>query len=260
MAADANGGATAGATDPTAMVGGSGSNYVYTHSGGVTLTMPAGEPQRYLGFYWTAGSPGNVVTFYSGDTEILQLDTEDLSSNLGTMPVDQASYGSTGTISSTGGTPYVKHHYFGNPQGVSGAASPPVMDASLWWNNSTNYGPSRISSPFVYVHVFGQGGMTFDRVVFSGSYFEIDNIVLSSLSSVAPTSDLVRLGGITGTPPPDFNPPGGGGGPDIDLDHYTETAEMPNTGRRAPGLEWIAAVFVAAGTALIGGRRRFRQA
>jgi hypothetical protein len=265
LIADGSGGATAEAIDPTPTVGAPGSDYASTDSGGeITFIMP--EAQRYLGFWWSAGSGGNIVRFFDGDNEVLSLNTDDLTALLGLAPTSVGDFGSTGFIESldTAST-YVRHHYFGNPRGVlaSAAGSPPVMTAALWEGNTTNYVPVPggiiYSEPFVYLHVLGQGNLSFDRVTFSGFGFEFDNFVVSPFSQT-PQGSLVLAGSAAGTPPPDFEPPAGGGRtPSIDLGHYLERSELPNTGRRNMSLEWMAATFVAIGTVLIGAQRRMRR-
>lgn len=254
---DGAGGAKAGASDPTPTVGEPGSDYASTSSGGeMTFTMP--EPQKYLGFWWSAGSGGNTVRFFSGDTEVLSLSTDDLNSLLGIRPANEADYGSTGSVTSQdGNSTYVKHHYFGNPRGVSGAGSPPVMTSSLWVNNGTNYvaGGVIYTEPFVYLHVFGQGGMSFDRITFSGWGFEFDNFVVSPLSQ-SPQGSLVPIGSVTGTPPPDFQPDGPSGFDGSSLKHYFERSDLPDTGSRNVDLVWFGAALVLAG---VGSNRVVRR-
>lgn len=254
------GGAKPLASDSTPTVGEPGSDFASTDSGGtITFSMP--ETQRYLGFWWSAGSIGNTVKFYSGETEVLSLSTDDLTGLLGTMPADEAGYGTTGSITSLdGNSTYVKHHYFGNPRGVSGAGSPPVMTGALWAANTTNCQPSDCgvitSQPFVYLHVFGQGGLYFDRVTFSGPGFEFDNFVVSPLSQT-PQGSLVPIGSLEGTPPPDFRPDGQA--PEFDgpsLAHYQGQSDLPDTGGARTNLVWFAGVLMLGG---IGSNRVMRR-
>ena len=50
--------------------------------------------------------------------------------------------------------------------------------------------------PFVYIHIFTSGGLTFDSVVLSGTDgFEFDNVVVSTQTQT-PIDSLVRIGSI----------------------------------------------------------------
>jgi hypothetical protein len=77
------------------------------------------------------------------------------------------------------------------------------------------------------MHVFAQGGLTFNRMEFSttGNGFEIDNLVISDECQL-PTSDLVRIGSVSGN-----NPNSGGPSSDYSgyLEHLQQVTELPNT-------------------------------
>jgi hypothetical protein len=57
------GGANTTTDQPT--VGGTASPFVSPPSSGLTLTFPSDQSARYVGFWWSAGSAGNTVQFYS---------------------------------------------------------------------------------------------------------------------------------------------------------------------------------------------------
>jgi uncharacterized repeat protein (TIGR02543 family)/LPXTG-motif cell wall-anchored protein len=192
------GGATTESSSPVA--GGTSTMYA-TGSGGSppTITFTFSGARRYLGFWWSAGSPTNTVKFFNGPDEVLALTTADLISLLGSSA---GTFGTTGSVTAADGSTYVKHHYFGHPRGHSQAS--PVSRSSV-----TN------GEPFTYLHVFTSGGLTFDKVTFSGNGFEFDNLVVSNVAQ-SPAPNLVTVGSITGTMPASaktviFNPGDGTG-------------------------------------------------
>lgn len=173
------GGATAGAADPTPTFGGAGSNYASTAGTTLPVTVTFSTPMKYLGFWWSAGSPSNQVTFYSGNSALLTLTTADLMGIFDTAPTS-GTYEATGSIFAVDGSSYKKHHYFGNPRG---------------YTSTTPSSPSSIVSnePYTFIHVFVSGATTFDKVELRGGGFEFDNFVVSS-SEQTPEPNLVFVG------------------------------------------------------------------
>lgn len=176
------GGATTRSSSPVA--GGASTIYATGGGGSPTITFTFNGARRYLGFWWSAGSPTNTVKFFNGADEVLSLTTADLITLLGSS---SGTFGSTGSVTAVNGATYVKHQYFGHPRGHVQAS--PVARSSV-----TN------NEPFTYLHVFTSGGLTFDKVTFSGAGFEFDNLVVSDVAQT-PAPDLVSVGSITGTMP-----------------------------------------------------------
>ena len=179
----AYGGATTQSSNPTA--GGTSSNYATGGSGSPTMTFTLNGPQRYLGFWWSAGSDQNTVKFFSGTDEVLTLTTADLMTLLGSAP--SGSFGNTGSVTAVNGSTYVKHRYFGHPRGHTQVA--PTSASTVTSNE-----------PFTYLHVFTSGGLTFDKVTLSGGGFEFDNFVVSNVAQT-PAQNLVRVNSIAGILP-----------------------------------------------------------
>lgn len=182
------GGATS--TNGTAAFGGSRSNYANVGSGSIGAetngaTFTFSSPQAYMGIWWSAGSASNQIRFFDGEDEVLSLTTADLFAQLGAAPSGGVAWESTGDLEAVDGSSYKKHHYFGHP--YSHTANPPASAGSP-------------GEPFVFLHVFGNGGLVFDSVRLEGGGFEFDNLVVST-SPQTPASSLVRIGEITGTAP-----------------------------------------------------------
>jgi hypothetical protein len=139
-----------------------------------------------MGVWWSAGSAANRIRFYDGSSEVLSLTTADLFAALGSAPTGDP-LSATPTITAVDGTTqYPKSHFWGHPFGH--AATPPINRSSV-----------TPAEPFVFLHVFGSGGLKFDSVRLDGGGFEFDNLVVSS-SAQTPDNLLVRIGGIIGTP------------------------------------------------------------
>ena len=70
------GGATTQSSSPVA--GGTSTMYATGGGGSPTITFTFNGARRYLGFWWSAGSPTNTVKFFNGTDEVLSLTTADL--------------------------------------------------------------------------------------------------------------------------------------------------------------------------------------
>jgi len=185
----------AAATTSSPVFGGDGSNYFGTDgnsSSAITFTFPAGV--KYVGFWWSGGNRGNVVTFYNGATEIASLDTLDLETILGANPPSSWPSGN-GSVTSMGGTAYPKGHYFGNPRGY--AQYPPTSQSAAL--SQGGFGPYTEHRGYVYsyLNLFLTGDQTATSVKFSGNGFEFDNLTTSTLEQT-PAASLVFAKGLIG--------------------------------------------------------------
>ena len=126
---------------------------------------------RYLGLWWSAGSPGNTMRFFKGDDLLVEVTLQDMIDLLGTGPANSSEWtarnntNSENQVTTIGNTTNRKVWYFGNPRGY---------DSTTPTRFSTITG----SEPFVYLHMFLGGTMTFDRVELSGRGFEFDNLTV----------------------------------------------------------------------------------
>lgn len=162
-------GAYGGADTPagsTQTVGGTGSNYATTVSGG-TMTLTLSTPAKYFGLWWSAGSPSNTLQFYNGNELLTTLTTTTIFSQFGTAPTAGNYPGTSGTFTNINNTTYNKGWYFGNPRGYSSTTPTTVSTITA-------------GEPFVYLHLFAGGNLTFDKIVLSGSGFEFDNLAIAT--------------------------------------------------------------------------------
>ena len=185
----------ASVTTPTPNFGGAGSNYFGTTQltdAAITFTFPSGGV-KYVGFWWSGGNSGNVVTFYNGATEIASLDTLALETLLGAGPPSSWPSGN-GSVTSMGGTAYPKGHYFGNPRGYT--EYPPLSQGNAIVQDGVAYTEHR-GYIFGYLNLFLTGDQTATSVKFSGNGFEFDNLTTSTLEQT-PASSLVFVKGLLG--------------------------------------------------------------
>jgi hypothetical protein len=176
-------------TDGTAGTGGTRSKFATAGSGGFTVRIDTSTalPLKYVGFYWTAGNAGNVVTFRSGGQEVARMTTESLTSTtfIGTYPgsgngCPNSNYeNSTASLNArNGSTSYYKKYYFGHPAERTGFTGTELARNGMTPTCPTSQGS--FPEPFAYVHAFALNDQDFDEVTFGGTGFEIDNITFST--------------------------------------------------------------------------------
>lgn len=180
----------ASSTSAAPFNGGTGSDYPgvpFYNSGSArnfTVTF-SGQPVKYVGFWWSAGNSGNVVTFYDSTGPIASLNTSELSAadKLGASPPADANWpGGNGNVISIGGNSYPKGQYFGNPRFNTASTPSPTADKGF---------------QFVYLNLFLTGSAGATKVEFSGPGFEIDNLTTSTLEQT-PDSSMVFISGVLG--------------------------------------------------------------
>ena len=203
------GGASSTSADP--VTGGSSSKYATTVDGVQVITIDLTKPAKYLGLWWTAGSPSNQVKFYSEGQEVAAMTTAGL--------IDKLSQATVG--SKDGNNTYNSADYYGNP--VNGGAS---------------------GEPFVYLNVYGIGGISFDRIELSGAGFEFDNITVSDLEQPVAGS-LVDVEYIPSEIAPPVDP--------VDEPEDTTDAEtLADTGYDAFAMSTTAAILALLGSLTLG--------
>jgi len=127
------------------------SSNVNKASSPTTLTLAT--PQRYVGLWWSAGDPKNVVSFYSGNTLIETFTTSDVVNFIDTQANARAFNGNPNTGQNKG-KPYAFLNFYADP-----------------------------SNP----------NLTFDRIVFSNvgsARFQLDNLTIATSYSDISGSDI----------------------------------------------------------------------
>lgn len=154
------GGATVGPENSTPITpGGTPTKHLKNSNTNSFVTFTPATPVKYVGVWWSAGSPGDLIELYDGTTLVQSVST-DVILNLFSA--------SGGTVPTVGGGTHAVSNYNGNPR-----------------NTAINGG-----QPYVYLNLFLIGGLSATRIVVSGQYFEIDNLVTSTVEQ-STTSTMV---------------------------------------------------------------------
>lgn len=197
------GGSSQAINSTSPAIGGPGSAYATTANNTDAFTLTLSAPSKYVGLYWTAGSPSNRISFYDGNKKIIELTTASIMDLLGAPPANAGDWTTinndpTAVLNAgTEGLTYKRSQYFGNPRGYT--ANPPTSISTI----------SGVD-PWVYIHLFASGTVEFDSIQFSGGGFEFDNLVVSTAAKTPPAS-LVPSGFINAEHTINFDANGGEG-------------------------------------------------
>ena len=158
------------------------SKFASVGNGSITVTLSSSTTYRYVGFWWSAGSPNNYICLLpeTGSTCVAEYNTGDLEAH--------PSFTRSGV---TGPTWQSRPHY-GNPRGRVYTGTTAC--------NSVNGGTGHCGEPFAFIHIFQDSG--FRRIRFSGDQntgFEFDNITASTSQSwelidLLPNGTLIGAG------------------------------------------------------------------
>lgn len=137
--------------------GGAGGQGFYVAPGAAGWTIAFTNQQRYVGFWWSAGNPGNTVQLQdSAGTTLATFGSEQLYEEL--LGGSARRCGGSGSTAPTRGADYC-----GNPNLTIG---------------TTTYTQKQVQGePYAFIHLRMDHG--FQRVRFSGTGFETDNITFS---------------------------------------------------------------------------------
>jgi uncharacterized repeat protein (TIGR02543 family) len=159
-----------------------------THPGtGYTVTFAS--QQKYIGFWWSAGNPGNTVRFKSNGQTVASMDVgttgnvNTLIGKLGTAPTctNSSTYLSkTNAVTAVNGSQYLARYYFGSPYGYTSTTPTTCSTSAL------------PTEAYLYLHAYAQNGASFDSMEFSGAGFELDNITIST-EALTPPESLVLI-------------------------------------------------------------------
>jgi hypothetical protein len=138
--------------------GGTG-RYAFTGaSGELSINL---APSKYVGFWMSAGNPGNFVDFYESGNLAATFSTSTISDLLGAQ-------NSPNQVLAADGQTYSGALWYGNPN--------PGLNAPGVQNTIFAYVNAGLSDP----------NATFDKIVFRGQYFEFDNVTTSAIYSIDP--------------------------------------------------------------------------
>ncbi len=184
-------------------------------SGFQGVRLEYSTPQHYFGMWWSAGSVGNVITFYSDGRVVAQTTANEVESIISSQQ----------SIASTSGSTYDSSLYLGNPVTWSTHGNPVDFSQQDPDNNYVHGDLSYDAENFVYLHFFSQGSVTYDRVELSapGNGFEFDNIVTSSRADLTPLDRLVHVKTVNQPTLISFDANGGQG----NLPNQTSTDSLP---------------------------------
>jgi uncharacterized repeat protein (TIGR02543 family) len=181
-----------------------GSNFPSTTHSTNPVIINLTQESRYLGLWWSAGSVGNEMRFYKDNTLLLTVNADTITTLLGTVADSSdwtTKYNAGEVVTSLDNTTNRKVFYFGNPRTFR---STTPTSAS---------GVDTPSQPFVYIHFFANGSLTFNKVELSGSGFEFDNLAVSTAAQT-PLDRLVQVSGpvnlVSGLNIVEFNTNGAG--------------------------------------------------
>jgi uncharacterized repeat protein (TIGR02543 family) len=182
------GGANTTTSTPTA--GGTASKYA-SPAGGSPATLTFVTPVRYMGFWWSAGSPTNTVKVYSSasdSTPVAEFTSLQLDTLLGSTPNP---YPGSAPLTAIDGTTYTKGHYFGRPRDHTQVAP------TAWHNRFLVTDVNRNIYSHAYINIFASGSVGFGKVEFSSGGFEFDNVAISTTVQT-PTPELVFVQSVLG--------------------------------------------------------------
>jgi len=131
------------------------------NSSSAPVTLNVGSPQKYFGFWWSAGDSRNGLSFYLAGVLLARFSTADLVTIL-----------TPSTVTAIDGTSYARNLYYGKPPART--------------NNA--------GEPYAYV-MFVMDNTMYDRIVFdnsglSNSGFEMDNMAILNQTVTVPVKSV----------------------------------------------------------------------
>ena len=165
------GGAQSSSDTPTVQSGGTPSVFV---SGPLTgeLALSFATPAKYVGFWWSAGSPIDTVKFYDNtNTLIATFTTATLSSILGSSIPSSNPFPGPETLTALNGTTYKRDYYWGRPFAYTS-----TTPTAIAYGGNIN----RNAYAHAYLNVHASGSIAFSKVEFVGNPFEFDNVAVST--------------------------------------------------------------------------------
>ena len=146
--------------------------------GNFTVTLANNVDYRYVGFYWTAGNPGNTVCLLpeTGDTCLAEYSTTEL--------LTVTDFERQNNVQPSYRARFINKPHYGNPRGTRvtepfSARTCGVVDG----------GDGHCDEPFAFIHIFHDSGFKRVRFTAANGGFEFDNVTVSTAQS----SELIDL-------------------------------------------------------------------
>lgn len=182
------GGAQTTSDTPTVQSGGTPSVFVSGPLTGV-LALSFATPVKYVGFWWSAGSPSDTVKFYDNtNTLIATFTTATLSTRLGSSIPTSNPFPGVATLTALDGTTYKRDYYWGRPFAYSS-----TTPTAIAYGGDIN----RNAYAHAYLNVHASGGIAFSKVEFEGNPFEFDNLAVSTSPQI-PADNNVFIESVLG--------------------------------------------------------------
>lgn len=179
-------GGASNSVDATPTIGGSGSTFMNANANSpFTINFPA--PQAYFGMWWSASSPSDTIRFYSGTKLLATMTTSSLVARLEKTSVPTYPHG---TLTAPDNSTTRIGYYYGNPI-IYSTLTPPSLPGSYTNDPQGNTYSYTTPYAYAYIHAFGSGGVTFDKVSLGGGQFEFDNLVTSTAART-PAAYLIK--------------------------------------------------------------------
>ena len=175
------GGAQTTSDIPTVQSGGTPSVFVSGPLTGV-LALSFATPVKYVGFWWSAGSPSDTVKFYDNtNTLIATFTTATLSTRLGGSIPTSNPFPGAATLTALDGTIYKRDYYWGRPFAYSS-----TTPTAIAFDGNIN----RNAYAHAYLNVHASGSIAFSKVEFEGNPFEFDNVAFSTSLQTPATNNV----------------------------------------------------------------------
>jgi hypothetical protein len=173
------GGASSEASTP--FFGGSGTSFMAIPFGdgsndrSITFNLEAAA--KYVGFWWSGGNAGNLVSFYdSAGNLVAEIDSLTITEKLKTDVAPNY-------VESIGGSQFLKTYYYGNPVYYTSETTKPAA------GTFAAYADCCI---FTYLNIYVEGSLDIRKVKFSGRGFEFDNLAISTVQKT-PEQNMVKI-------------------------------------------------------------------
>lgn len=173
-----------GASNESALptFGGDGTRYMaipfYNPGPERSITFNLSASAKYVGFWWSGGNNGNTVRFLDDAGNLVaEMKSETISAKLAAPR--------SGSVTSIGGSDYVKDSFYGNPVYYSDLNTKPGAPPGVYAGFANEF-------IFTYLNIFVEGSLNIRKIQFAGPGFEFDNLAISTVQQT-PELSMVEI-------------------------------------------------------------------